>query len=155
MCSSVGQISASFGDLSSRCLYMGFHMLLCVLAFVEAFGLQMVGPILLEEAQALPADLSKFLDQGVSGGMGAVYVSMGTLVRLGEDEVLSMAAALTALRHPVLWKLDRALLPGGLSQNVVRRAGVLASTVPNLVSLALCTDILLASEGGSDLYLVL
>jgi len=82
----------------------------------QACVLQLVGPILLEEAKPLPADLSTFLDQGVSSGLGAVYVSMGTLARLSEDEVLSMAAALSALSNPVLWKLDRALLPGELTQ---------------------------------------
>ncbi len=37
---------------------------------------------------------------------------MGTLAVLSADEVQSMAAALSALKNPVLWKLDRALLPG-------------------------------------------
>lgn len=74
----------------------------------------MVGPILLDEAKPLPADLQAFLDQGLTGQHGAVYVSMGTLARLSEEEVQSMAAALCALPNPVLWKLDRALLPGDL-----------------------------------------
>ena len=74
--------------------------------------MQFVGPILLDEAKALPADLQAFLDQGVSGPHAAVYVSMGTLARLSDDEVQSMAAALSALPNPVLWKLDQAWLPG-------------------------------------------
>ena len=72
----------------------------------------MVGPILLKEAKALPADLDSFLQQGTSGPHGIVYVSMGSLAMLSEDEVQSMAAALSALPNPVLWKLDQALLPG-------------------------------------------
>ena len=72
----------------------------------------MVGPILLEEAKPLPADLKSFLDKAMSTGLGAVYVSMGTLVMLSADEARSMAAALSALQSFVLWKLDRALLPG-------------------------------------------
>ncbi|DBA74190.1 TPA: UDP-glycosyltransferase-like protein [Trebouxia sp. C0004] len=75
----------------------------------------MVGPILLEDAKPLPADLKTFLDKAVSSGLGAVYVSMGTLAVLSEDEVWSMAAALSALKNPVLWKLDRALLPGNMT----------------------------------------
>ena len=72
----------------------------------------MVGPILLEEAKPLPADLNVFLDKAMSTGRGAVYVSMGTLVRLSADEARSMAAALSALQSFVLWKLDPAHLPG-------------------------------------------
>ena len=74
--------------------------------------MQMVGPILLDEAKALPADLQAFLDQGPSGPHAAVYASMGTLARLSDEEVQSMAAALSALPNPVLWKLDSGLLPG-------------------------------------------
>lgn len=74
--------------------------------------LQLVGPILLDEAKPLPADLQSFLDKGLSGQHAAVHVSMGTLARLSEDEVRSMAAALSALPNPTLWKLDEALLPG-------------------------------------------
>ncbi len=72
----------------------------------------MVGPILLEEAKPLPADLNIFLDKAMSTGRGAVYVSMGTLVVLSADEARSMAAALSALDSFVLWKLDSAHLPG-------------------------------------------
>ena len=72
----------------------------------------MVGPILLEEAKPLPADLNVFLDKAMSTGRGAVYVSMGTLVVLSADEARSMAAALSALDSFVLWKLDSAHLPG-------------------------------------------
>lgn len=57
----------------------------------------MVGPILLEEAKPLPADLNIFLDKAMSTGRGAVYVSMGTLVVLSADEAQSIAAALNAL----------------------------------------------------------
>ena len=77
--------------------------------------MQMVGPILLDEAKALPADLQAFLDEGVSSPHAAVYASMGTLARLTEEEVQSMAAAFSALPNPVLWKLDRAFLPGRVS----------------------------------------
>lgn len=73
--------------------------------------MQVVGPILAEEAQPLPADLDKFLSQGIDGP-GAVYISMGTLARLNEAELLRMAEALSALPNPVLWKLDKAHLPG-------------------------------------------
>ena len=74
--------------------------------------LQMVGPVLVEDAKPLSKDLRHFLDQGLSDGHHAVYVSMGTLARLPEEELQSMAAALSALLNPVLWKLDPAHLPG-------------------------------------------
>ncbi len=72
---------------------------------------QVVGPILAQDAKALPADLDKFLNQGISGP-GAVYISMGTLARLNGEELQAMAEALSALPNPVLWKLDNAHLPG-------------------------------------------
>lgn len=75
----------------------------------------MVGPILLEEAKPLPADLNIFLDTAMSTGRGVAYVSMGTLVVLTADEARSMAAALSALDSFVLWKLDHAHLPGNMT----------------------------------------
>ncbi len=88
-------------------------------SWIYCVRMQMVGPILQEEAEPLPADLNTFLDKAMSSGLGAVYVSMGTLAVLSGDEVRSMAAALSALKNPVLWKLDRALLPGLLFDSVM------------------------------------
>ena len=74
--------------------------------------MQMVGPILLDEAMPLPPDLQAFLDLGVSGPHPAVYANMGNLATLSGEEVQSMAAALSALPNPVLWRLDKNVLPG-------------------------------------------
>ncbi len=75
--------------------------------------LQFVGPILVQDAKPLSEDLQQFLDQGVSKGQYAVYASMGTLARLPEAELRSMAAAFSALPNPVLWKLDAKDMPRG------------------------------------------
>ncbi len=77
--------------------------------------LQFVGPILVQDAKPLSEDLQQFLDQGVSKGQYAVYASMGTLARLPEAELRSMAAAFSALPNPVLWKLDPKDMPRGFA----------------------------------------
>ena len=41
-----------------------------------------------------------------------MYVSLGTLVRLSEEEVWALKEALTALPNPVLWKQSEHSLPG-------------------------------------------
>jgi len=56
-------------------------------SWIYCVRMQMVGPILQEEAEPLPADLNTFLDKAMSSGLGAVYVSMGTLAVLSGDEV--------------------------------------------------------------------
>ena len=82
--------------------------------------MQLVGPLNAVPAKALPEDLYSFLATPVGSASpakagqtpGAVYVSMGTVVRLTEAEVIGMAANLAALERPVIWKLDAAELPG-------------------------------------------
>ena len=76
---------------------------------------QLVGPVLAEDAKPLAAELNMFVESGLSQGLGAVYVSMGTLARMTDEEVHSMAAGLSALPNPVLWKLDSSYLQGWLS----------------------------------------
>ena len=71
-----------------------------------------MGPILAKDAKPLPQDLAAFLDQGLLNGHSAVFVSMGTLARLSLEELTNMAAALSQLPNPVLWKLDPVHLPG-------------------------------------------
>ena len=60
-----------------------------------------------------------------AGAEGVVYVSMGTLCNFGPEEFVHIAAALSALRHTVVWKLAPGDLPGnattdslGLAPNV-------------------------------------
>lgn len=72
----------------------------------------MVGPVLAEDAKLLPSALSTFLESGQTEGLGAIFVSMGTLARLSHEEACSMAHALSALPNPVLWKLDPLHLRG-------------------------------------------
>ena len=72
----------------------------------------MVGPVLAEDAKLLPSELSTFLKSGQTEGLGAIFVSMGTLARLSHEEACSMAHALSALPNPVLWKLDPLHLRG-------------------------------------------
>ena len=74
--------------------------------------LQLVGPVLAQDAKPVSPELESFLSQGLSQGHGAVYVSMGTLARMNSDELHSLARALTALPNPVLWKLNPLHLPG-------------------------------------------
>lgn len=74
--------------------------------------MQMVGPLLAEPAQALPTELSSFLEQGIMQGLGSVYVSMGSAARLPATELLSMAQGLSAMPNPVLWKLSPADMTG-------------------------------------------
>ena len=73
---------------------------------------QMVGPLLNKDAEPLPADLDRFLRQ--QEDIGAVYVSLGTLLRQTEAELLSMARAFSELPNPVLWKLNAKHMPGDL-----------------------------------------
>ena len=75
-------------------------------------SVQMVGAILAQEPKPLHGDLREFLDQALSSPHPAVYVSMGTLAVLHQDELASMVQGLSALPNPVLWKLDVLLLPG-------------------------------------------
>ncbi len=80
----------------------------------------MVGPIMAELGKPLVGELADFLDGKVTSKTGAsppqqagaVYVSMGTAVRLLEPEIRGFAANLAALTRPVLWKLSDAELPG-------------------------------------------
>ncbi|KAK9825956.1 hypothetical protein WJX74_001057 [Apatococcus lobatus] len=81
---------------------------------------QLVGPLLASPAKPLPHDFQTFLDETVvqrPGGVlhqreGAVFVSMGTVIRIFESEIRGMAANLVALERPVLWKLPQSELPG-------------------------------------------
>ncbi|DBB07554.1 TPA: hypothetical protein ACH3X3_009010 [Trebouxia sp. C0006] len=75
-------------------------------------NVHMVGPILAEDAKPLPADINAVLDEALTSGHPAVYVSMGTLAMPSEEELLSMVRGLSALPNPVLWKLDSQMLPG-------------------------------------------
>lgn len=68
--------------------------------------------MLAEDAKTLTSELSTFLESGRAQGQGAILVSMGTLARMTDDEVHSMAAGLSALPNPVLWKLDSSYLQG-------------------------------------------
>ena len=81
--------------------------------------LQMVGPLMAYPAKPLIGELQAFLDSHVTKPStqadqqpGAVYVSMGTAVRLTEPEIRGKAANLAALHRPVLWKISDAELPG-------------------------------------------
>ena len=73
--------------------------------------LQLVGPMNADPTQPLPADLHTFVEQGMRAGHGALYVSMGTIVQLTEAELRSVAASLSALPNPVIWKLASHDLP--------------------------------------------
>ena len=76
-----------------------------------------MGLLLVRAARPLPKELADFLDQGQPLGHAAVYVSMETLVKLPQKDLISMAAALAALPNPILWQLDPVSLPGqALSQ---------------------------------------
>ncbi len=74
----------------------------------------MVGPLLVDSAKPLPADLEAFVEQGMAEGHGALYVSMGTAARLTEEEMHSLASSLSALPNPVLWKVSAIQLPSEL-----------------------------------------
>lgn len=72
----------------------------------------MVGSVLTAPAKALQGDLALFLQGEAAALHGAVYVNMGTLAVLSEDELCSFAAAFSKLPHPVVWKLAAHDLPG-------------------------------------------
>ena len=84
--------------------------------------MQPVGPLNAVLAKPLAEDLRKFLDTPVklappakaAQPAGAVYVALGTVVRLSVMEVTSLAANLVALNRPVIWSLDPEDLSGGL-----------------------------------------
>ena len=44
-------------------------------------------------------------------GQGAIYVSMGTVVRLTAAELQSLASSFSKLPNPILWKLPPTDLP--------------------------------------------
>ena len=80
---------------------------------------QMVGPLLASSGKPLAEDLLTFLTQMPAQGSdqalknrGAVFVSMGTAVRLTEAEARGMATNLAAIKRPVLWKISDMELPG-------------------------------------------
>ena len=73
----------------------------------------MVGPILAEAAKHLPTDLTASVQQGISEGHGAMYVSIGTAARLTKQELHSLRTSLATLPNPVLWKVAAVDLPGG------------------------------------------
>ncbi len=91
----------------------------------------MVGPILAEDAKPLPPNMNTFLDEALTSGHPAVYVSMGALAMPSEEELVSMVRGLSALPNPVLWKLDSRMLPGKSGPNVAMSLSLLAT-------LALC-----------------
>ena len=103
----------------------------------------MVGPLMAAPGKPLSAELQALLSPKGHGklpdGMlleeGAVYVSMGTAVRFEEDEIVSMAANLAALKHPVLWKISPDDLPGEISKALT----VIHEGVPIWLSLPLTT----------------
>ena len=66
----------------------------------------MVGSLLIEDAQPLPAELKAFLDEALSDAEGAAYASFGTAVTLSGEELKTVAKGLTSLDKYVLWKLD-------------------------------------------------
>ena len=94
------------------CAYCSAVCVLQCCLYTAVCALQMVGPLLTRDAEPLPADLDRFLSQ--QQGIGAVYVSMGTLLRQTEAELLSMARAFSELANPVLWKLNAKHMPGEL-----------------------------------------
>ena len=75
----------------------------------------MVGPLMAAPPEPLPAALDTFLLQGLADGHGGVFVSMGTMARMTEEELHSMARGLSALPNPILWKLNLLDIPGGHS----------------------------------------
>ena len=79
-----------------------------------AVVVQLVGPLLAEDAKPLNLELNVFVESGLRQGHAAVFVSMGTLARMTDEEVHSMAAGLSAFPNPVLWKLDSSYLQGQL-----------------------------------------
>lgn len=68
--------------------------------------------MLCSPAKPLPQDLSAFLSHGSATGHEAVYVSMGSAIRLNAEELHAMAEALSNMANPILWKLPSADLPG-------------------------------------------
>ena len=99
----------------SLCAVNGQSEWLCPTACCDSWLVQVVGPILVEDAKPLPQDLQHFLDQGMSHEHHAVYVFLGTLARPSAETLRCMAAALNRLPNPVLWKLDPLELPGRCS----------------------------------------
>ncbi|KAA6426439.1 MAG: UDP-Glycosyltransferase glycogen phosphorylase [Trebouxia sp. A1-2] len=84
----------------------------------------MVGPILAEAAKHLPTDLKAFVQQGISEGLGAIYVSMGTAARLTKQELHSLRNSLASLPNPVLWKLAAVDLPGNMSKDALAATNI-------------------------------
>ena len=103
----VDQFAVSLGPISSKsCSHI--HLRPTRILLTDGF-LQLVGPLMVSPPKPLPEDIQAFLNKATSG---AVYVSMGTAVRLNKDEVKGMAANLAALNLPVIWKISNAELPG-------------------------------------------
>lgn len=88
-------------------------------------------------AEALQADLAEFLQGEAAASDGAVYVNMGTLAVLSEDELHSLAAAFSIMPHPILWKLAPYDLPG--DQYYEPASAVLLPRCIHLNHVTLCT----------------
>ena len=85
----------------------------------ECVLVQLVGPILAEDAKPLPQELASFLEQGSLTGHGAIYVAMGTCARQTIHELTTIASVLSQLPNLVLWKLDPGHMPGVLSASTL------------------------------------
>ena len=105
----------------------------CTGTMACACCVQLVGPILAEPAKPLSNELESFVQQGTAKGLGVVYVSMGSSACLSGDAVYSMAQGLSALPHPVVWKLSHQDLPGPPVLAVVTTCLNLKSSVGNTI----------------------
>ncbi|EIE24827.1 UDP-Glycosyltransferase/glycogen phosphorylase [Coccomyxa subellipsoidea C-169] len=70
---------------------------------------KLIGAVLPEPAQPLPADLEEFMEG--AGDDGVLLVAMGTIATLGKAEQRAMAAAFAKLPVRVLWRLSKSEVP--------------------------------------------
>ncbi|XP_031561284.1 UDP-glucuronosyltransferase 2B17-like, partial [Actinia tenebrosa] len=80
-------------------------------------AVKMIGAVLPEPAQPLPADLEQFMQS--SGEHGVILVTFGSMVSKLDASILKkMSVVFGRLKQKILWKVKREALPSDISSNI-------------------------------------
>ncbi|XP_031561287.1 UDP-glucuronosyltransferase 1-2-like isoform X1 [Actinia tenebrosa] len=80
-------------------------------------AVKMIGAVLPEPAQPLPADLEQFMQS--SGDHGVILVTFGSMVSKLDASILKkMTVVFGRLKQKILWKVKREALPLDVSSNI-------------------------------------
>ncbi|XP_031561289.1 UDP-glucuronosyltransferase 1-2-like isoform X3 [Actinia tenebrosa] len=91
----------------------------CPVSYTPQMGtaVKMIGAVLPEPAQPLPADLEQFMQS--SGDHGVILVTFGSMVSKLDASILKkMTVVFGRLKQKILWKVKREALPLDVSSNI-------------------------------------